>query len=33
MAEDPELTKEDREFIYKIIKLDLRDRPTARELL
>jgi casein kinase II subunit alpha len=33
MAEDPELTKEDREFICRIMKLDPRDRPTARELL
>ncbi|KAL9121403.1 MAG: hypothetical protein Q9187_002042 [Circinaria calcarea] len=32
-AEDPELTKEDREFICKIMKLDPRDRPTAEELL
>ena len=33
MAEDPELTKEDREFLCRIMKLDPRDRPTARELL
>ena len=33
MAVDPELTKEDREFICKIMKLDPRDRPTAGELL
>lgn len=33
MAEDPELTKEDRGFICKIMKLDPRDRPTAEELL
>ena len=32
-AEDPELTKEDREFICRIMKLDPRDRPTAKELL
>jgi casein kinase II subunit alpha len=33
MIEDRELTKEDREFISKIMKLDPRDRPTAKELL
>ena len=32
MAEDPELTSEDREFICKIIKLDPRNRPTAKVL-
>lgn len=33
MAEDPELTVEDRNFICKIMKMDPRDRPTAKELL
>lgn len=33
MAEDPELTKEDRAFLCRIMKLDPRDRPTATELL
>jgi casein kinase II subunit alpha len=32
-AEDKELAEEDRTFICKIMKLDPRDRPTARELL
>ncbi|KAH8820339.1 kinase-like domain-containing protein [Xylogone sp. PMI_703] len=33
MAEDPELSREDRTFICKIMKLDPRERPTAKELL
>jgi casein kinase II subunit alpha len=33
MAEDPELTEEDRKFLCRIMKLDPRDRPIARELL
>jgi len=33
LAEDPELTKLDRDFICKIMKLDPRDRPTAAQLL
>lgn len=33
MAEDKELSEEDRTFLCKIIKLDPRDRPTAKELL
>lgn len=33
MAEDPELTTEDRDFICKIMKMDPRGRPTAAELL
>lgn len=33
MAEDKELAEEDRTFICKIMKLDPRDRPTAKELL
>jgi casein kinase II subunit alpha len=32
-AEDKELAEEDRTFICKIMKLDPRDKPTARELL
>jgi hypothetical protein len=28
-----EIPKEDKEFILRIIKLDLRNRPSARELL
>jgi len=32
-AEDKELAEEDRTFICKIMKLDPRDRPTAKELL
>ena len=30
---DKELVKEDRDFIMKMMKLDPRDRPTAKELL
>lgn len=33
LAEDPELTKPDRDFICKIMRLDPRDRPTADQLL
>ncbi|KAH8157517.1 hypothetical protein CIB48_g10732 [Xylaria polymorpha] len=33
MAEDPELTVEDRNFICKIMRMDPRDRPTAKQLL
>lgn len=32
-AEDEELSEEDRTFICKIMKLDPRHRPTAKELL
>lgn len=32
-AEDEELAEEDRTFICKIMKLDPRNRPTAKELL
>ena len=28
-----EISKEDKTFMLKIMKLDLRDRPTAKELL
>jgi hypothetical protein len=30
MAEDPELSVEDRQLLRKIMKLDPSDRPTAR---
>lgn len=33
MSEDDELARPDRDFIVKMMKLDPRDRPTARELL
>lgn len=33
MSEDEELAKDDRDFIVKMMKLDPRDRPTAKELL
>lgn len=33
LSVDKELSKEDRTFICKIMKLDPRDRPTAKELL
>ncbi|KAF2691767.1 hypothetical protein K458DRAFT_473477 [Lentithecium fluviatile CBS 122367] len=33
IAGDPELTVEDRNFICKIMRMDPRDRPTAKELL
>lgn len=33
MAEDDELARPDRDFIARMMKLDPRDRPTARELL
>lgn len=33
LSVDPELSEKDRTFICKIMKLDPRDRPTARELL
>jgi len=33
MAEDPELSVEDRDFICRIMKFDPRDRPTAGKLL
>ncbi len=33
LSEDNELSKKDRVFICKIMKLDPRDRPTAKELL
>ena len=33
MAEDPELSAEDRDFLCKIMRFDPRDTPTAVELL
>ena len=33
MSEDEELVKGDRDFIVKMMKLDPRDRPTAKDLL
>jgi casein kinase II subunit alpha len=33
MAEDPELSVEDRDFLCRIMKFDPRDRPTAGKLL
>ena len=33
MSADKELSRDDRIFISKIMKLDPRDRPTAKELL
>ena len=33
MATEREVGKEDREFILKIMQMDWRDRPTAKELL
>lgn len=33
MSADEEFSNEDRTFICKIMKLDPRDRPTAKELL
>ncbi len=33
MSEDEELLKEDRDFIMKMMRLDPRDRPRAKELL
>lgn len=33
LAADKELSEEDRTFVCKIMKLDPRDRPTAKELL
>ena len=33
MSEDDELARPDRDFTTKMMKLDPRDRPTARELL
>jgi casein kinase II subunit alpha len=33
MSDDKELSTEDKTFICKIMKLDPRDRPTAKELL
>lgn len=33
MSVDEELLKEDRDFIMKMMKLDPRDRPTAKDLL
>ena len=33
MSEDDELAPPDRDFIVKMMKLDPRDRPTAKELL
>jgi hypothetical protein len=32
-ARDKELTAEDKAFVLKIMKLDPRDRPSARQLL
>jgi serine/threonine protein kinase len=33
MWKDPELEPEDKEFLGKVMKLDPRDRPTAKDLL
>ncbi|KAL9102619.1 MAG: hypothetical protein Q9163_002263 [Psora crenata] len=33
VSEDEELLKEDRDFIMRMMKLDPRDRPTAKDLL
>lgn len=33
MSEDEELLKEDRDFIVRMMTLDPRDRPTAKDLL
>jgi hypothetical protein len=33
MAQDECLIDEDKEFIFKIMKMDPRDRPPAKELL
>jgi serine/threonine protein kinase len=33
MTTEREICREDRDFVCKIMKLDPRDRPTARELL
>ncbi|RMD41276.1 hypothetical protein DV735_g3857, partial [Chaetothyriales sp. CBS 134920] len=33
LAQDEEVTSEDKEFICKIMKMDPRDRPTAKQLL
>ena len=33
MSEDHELARPDRDFVAKMMELDPRDRPTARELL
>jgi len=33
MSEDDELARPDRYFIAEMMKMDPRDRPTARELL
>ncbi len=33
LIEDDCLTEDDREFLLKVMKLDPRDRPTARQLL
>lgn len=33
MSEDEELAREDKDFIAQMMRLDPRDRPTARELL
>jgi hypothetical protein len=32
-AKDKELAKEDRTFVSRIMRMDPRDRPTAKELL
>ena len=33
LASQQEISEKDREFVLRIVKLDPRDRPTARELL
>jgi casein kinase II subunit alpha len=33
LAQDKELTEGDKRFIWKIMQMDPRDRPTAKELL
>ena len=33
VSEDEELLKEDRDFIMRMMKLDPRDRPTAKDIL
>lgn len=33
MVTEREVVKEDKEFILKIMKMDWRDRPTAKQLL
>lgn len=33
MVQDPEIDEEDKRFVFRLMKLDPRDRPTAAELL